>query len=211
MRNDHWQSFYSGPASERVPLEESTFARWVTERMNGQPPIVDVGTGTARDARFFGMKDHEVVGVDYSAAAVETATRRSEEEGWGARFQVVDLSDERSIAGFADGLDWSRGWNLYARFLVHAITDDARANLWTLLVQVVSAGGQGWLEFRTDKDAAAEKVFGEHYRQYLPVAQVADELADRGLRVLEQVESQGLAPHKGEDPWVARLRVGSAA
>ncbi|TFV53586.1 class I SAM-dependent methyltransferase [Blastococcus sp. TF02A-35] len=210
MRNDHWQSFYSSPASDRVPLEESSFARWVTDRLDGHPPMVDVGTGTARDARFFAMKTHEVVGIDYSAAAVESATRRSELDGWGARFQVVDLSDARSVAGFAAGLDWSRGWNLYARFLVHAITDEARGNLWTLLAQVVEAGGEGWLEFRTDKDAAAEKVFGEHYRQYLPVDQVAEELAARGLRVVEQIESQGLAPHRDEDPWVARLRVGRA-
>lgn len=208
MRNDHWQSFYSGPASDRVPQEESSFARWVTDRLDGQPSVIDVGTGTARDARFFARKDHEVVGIDYCPAAVEAATRRSEMEGWDAAFRVVDLSDARSVADLAADLDWSRGWHLYARFLVHAITDEARGNLWTLLARVVEAGGQGWLEFRTDKDAAAQKVFGEHYRQYLPVDQVAGELAGRGLRVLEQIESQGLAPHRDEDPWVARLRIG---
>ena len=211
LSNDHWQSFYSGAASERVPLEESTFARWVTERVEDHPPIIDVGTGTARDARFFAMKDHQVVGLDYSEAAVDAANRRSEAEGWGATFQVVDLADARSVAAFAVGQDWTRGWHLYARFLVHAITDEARGNLWTLLTQVVAAGGEGWLEFRTDKDADAEKVFGEHYRQYLPLEQVADELRARGLRVLEQIESQGLAPHRGEDPWVARVRVGRDA
>jgi SAM-dependent methyltransferase len=211
MQHDHWQDFYSSAAADRVPAEESTFARWVVDRVDGHPPILDVGTGTARDARFFAMKEHPVTAVDYCESAVSRARRLASQEGWEARFSVVNLADLQSVAGFVESMDWSRGWQLYARFLVHAIDDSARANLWTLAAHVTRHGGECWLEFRTEQDAGVEKVFGEHFRRYLPAEQVVAELQSRGLEVRELVEGQGLAPHRGEDPWVARLRVGAAA
>ena len=211
MQQDHWQDFYSSAAADRVPLEESTFARWVVDRVDGQPPILDIGTGTARDARFFAMKDHPVTGVDYCEAAVSRAQQLSAREGWAARFSVVNLADLESVAAFVQSMDWGRGWHLYARFLVHAIDDVARANLWTLAALVARHGGECWLEFRTERDAGVAKVFGEHFRRYLPTQQVVEELRARGLEVCEQVEGQGLAPYRDEDPWVARLRVGAAA
>jgi SAM-dependent methyltransferase len=211
MQQDHWQDFYSSAAADRVPVEESTFARWVLDRVDGHPPILDIGTGTARDARFFAMKDHPVTGVDYCEAAVSRAQQLSAAEGWAARFSVVNLADLASIAAFVESMDWGRGWHLYARFLVHAIDDSARANLWTVAALVARHGGECWLEFRTEQDAGVEKVFGEHFRRYLRAEDVVTELRARGLEVREQVEGQGLAPHRNEDPWVARLRVGAAA
>jgi SAM-dependent methyltransferase len=211
LQQDHWQDFYSSAAADRVPAEESTFARWVVDRLDGQPPIIDVGTGTARDARFFAMKDHPVAGVDYSEAAVSRAQELARNEGWAARFSVLNLADLRSVAGFVQSMEWTRRWHLYARFVVHAIDDAARANLWTLAAHVARRGGECWLEFRTEQDAAAAKAFGEHFRRYLRTEDVVEELRDRGLAVHELVEGRGLAQYQDEDPWIARLRVGATA
>ena len=210
MQRDYWQDFYASPDSQRVPRVESSFARWVDERLDGAAAVIDVGTGTARDARFFASKGRRVVGVDYSHAAVQAARELSEAEGWPSEFREVNLGDLHAVGSLVADLDWAAGWHLYARFLVHAIDDSARANLWVLAGAVVRAGGECWLEFRTDRDEQEQHVFGEHFRRYLAPEQVRDELAAHGMAVLESVHSRGLAVHGQEDPWVARLRVGSA-
>ena len=148
--------------------------------------------------------------VDYCPAALERAAEAAETEGWTASFHEVNLADLHAVGEFAADLDWSLGWHLYARFLLHAIDDQARANLWTLAGVVAARGGEIWLEFRTDRDADAEHVFGEHFRRYLHPEQVRAELEERNLQVLEMVEGRGLSPHGAEDPWIARMRVGAA-
>jgi hypothetical protein len=141
---------------------------------------------------------------------VEWARAAAEDEGWTASFHQLNLADLHAVGEFLSGLDWSAGWHLYARFLLHAIDDGARANLWSLAAVVAERGGECWLEFRTDRDQRTQHVFGEHFRRYLAPEQVRAELEDHGLRILESEEGRGLAPHGDEDPWIARIRVGGA-
>jgi SAM-dependent methyltransferase len=211
MTRDYWDDFYASPSADKVPLVESTFVRWVSERLTGEPPILDIGAGTARDSRFLARKGHRVAAVDYSRSALDRARAAAEDEGWTASFHQLNLGDLHAIGEFVDELDWSAGWHLYARFLLHAIDDAARANLWSLATVVVQRGGECWLEFRTNRDEQTGKVFGEHFRRYLDPAQVRAEVEAHGLRILESVEGRGLAPHGDEDPWIARIRVGGAS
>jgi SAM-dependent methyltransferase len=210
VHRDYWDDFYSSPAADDVPLVESTFVRWVTERVSGQPPILDIGAGTARDSRFLARKGHRVAVVDYSYAALDRARAAAEDEGWTASFHQLNLGDLHAVGEFVSRLDWTAGWHLYARFLVHALDDTARSHLWSLATVVAQRGGECWLEFRTDRDERTEHVFGEHFRRYLSLAQVREELEGRGLHVLAFEEGRGLAPHGDEDPWIARVRVGGA-
>lgn len=211
MQPDYWQDFYASVDAERVPAAESSFVRWVAERLDGQPPVLDIGTGTARDARFLARRGHRVAAVDYSSAALRRAERLSEHEGWEASFHQVDLGDLRDVGGLIADLDWSLGWVMYARFLVHAIDDPARQNLWDLAAVVAARGGECWLEFRTDRDQYEQHLFGEHFRRYLSPDVVTREVRAKGLEVHDLVEGRGLAPYGAEDPWVARMRLGAAA
>jgi hypothetical protein len=208
VQRDYWQDFYATAAADRVPEVESAFVRWVEERLTDAPPVLDVGAGTARDSRYLARKGHRVAAVDYSAAALDRAAGAAATEGWTASFHQLNLNDLHAVGRFVAEMDWSAGWQLYARFLVHAIDDQARANLWTLAKVVADHGGEVWLEYRTDRDAQAEHVFGEHFRRYLSTVQVEQELEALGLSVLEGVEGRGMAVHGDEDPWVARMRVG---
>jgi hypothetical protein len=209
VQSDYWQTFYQSADVARVPDNESAFARWVDERLPESAGVIDVGMGTARDTRFFARKSRAVAGLDAATAAVRRASELSEREKWDARFDVVDLDDSDSVGKFVANFDWTIGWHLYARFLLHAIDDEARANLWTLVTEVVGNGGQCWFEFRTAKDEDEAHVFGEHYRRFLPPYQVVDEVTALGLRAIEVVEGRGMAVYGQEDPWVARIRVGS--
>ncbi|MGY1663988.1 methyltransferase domain-containing protein [Geodermatophilus sp. SYSU D00705] len=210
MQRDYWQDFYSGSDVGRVPAAESDFATWVAGQLPAGAGVLDVGTGTARDARFFARRGRPVLAVDYSAAAIERATALAQREGWDADFRVVNLADLHQVGTLVGELSPDVGWHLYARFLVHAIDDEARANLWALAGAVARRGGECWLEFRTAEDERAEHVFGEHYRRYLDLEQVVIEAKERDLQVIDSVHGRGLAVYKDEDPWVARLRLGAA-
>lgn len=207
MPSDYWQDFYRSADVSRVPNDESAFARWVDERLPASAGVIDVGMGTARDTRFFARDARPVAGLDRASAAVQHAADLSEQENWGGRFAVVDLDDRDSVDAFVADLDWTIGWHLYARFLLHAIDDEARANLLSLAAKVVGNGGECWFEFRTAKDQNEAHVFGEHYRIFLPPQQVVDEVSALGLRAVEVIEGRGMAVYGEEDPWVARLRV----
>nr|WP_275585577.1 methyltransferase domain-containing protein [Blastococcus saxobsidens] len=211
MARDYWQDFYQSPGVDRVPATESTFAGWVAERLPEGAGVLDIGTGTARDARFFAREGRRVLGIDYSSAAIERARGLAAQEGWSADFRVVNLGDLTSVGDLVADLDGTVDWHLYARFLLHAIDDTARANLWTLAGAVARRGGECWFEFRTSEDQDATHVFGEHFRRYLSPEQVTDELAEHGIEVVERVHGQDLAPYRDENPWVGRLRVRGSA
>lgn len=210
MERDYWQDFYSSQEVARVPQVETAFARWVSGRLPEGAGVLDVGTGTARDAGFFARAGRPVTAVDYSTAALERGRARAQSEGWTADFRVVNLGDLHQVGGLVGDLDPGVDWHLYARFLLHAIDDEARANLWTLAAAVARRGGECWLEFRTVEDEKAEHVFGDHFRRYLPLPQVVAEVEERGLKVLESAEGRGMAVYGDEDPWVARVRLGAA-
>ncbi|RBY77778.1 class I SAM-dependent methyltransferase [Geodermatophilus sp. TF02-6] len=209
VHRNHWQDFYSSPDVDRVPAAESAFAGWVAERLPAGAGVLDVGTGTARDARFFARAGRPVHAVDYSAAAVERGRARARTEGWAADFDVVNLADLHQVGELVARLDPSVGWHLYARFLLHAIDDQARGNLWTLAAAVARRGGECWFEFRTARDERAEHAFGEHFRRYLDLEEVVIEAKERELQVVDSHEGRGLAVYGDEDPWVARLRLGA--
>ncbi|SDO33408.1 class I SAM-dependent methyltransferase [Geodermatophilus sp. DSM 45219] len=209
MQRDYWQDFYASADVDRVPPVESGFATWVAEQLPPAAGVLDVGTGTGRDARYFARTGRPVLALDYSSAAIERGRAAADREGWAADFRVVNLADLHQVAEVAGQMDPAVDWHLYARFLVHAIDDLARANLWTLAAAVARRGGECWLEFRTDRDEREKHVFGDHFRRYLDPQQVVLEAKEHELKVLSLVEGRGLAPYGEEDPWVARLRLGA--
>jgi len=205
MHRPYWDEFYRGAADAAVVQEPSPFAMWVGGR---QAPgrLVDMGTGTGRDALWFAANDFDVTGFDYSPASIALASRRAEQQQVPARFEEVDLYDDEAVRAAAGRCAGYGPTTIYARFLVHAIEDAGRANLFGF-ARTAAAGGLFYLEFRTGKDAGKQHVFGEHFRLYLDGQQVVDELEALGAEVLHHEEGHGLAVYQEEDPHVARLAV----
>jgi SAM-dependent methyltransferase len=199
----YWNEFYAMKA-DAVPTEPSSFARWVSDR---EPAgrLMDVGSGTGRDAIYFAREGFEVLGCDYAPSAVAYAHGRAQQLGLdGVRFEQLNLYDLRHV--LARGARIARLTTpqvAYARFLVHAVSDEGRRNLF-LLARATLRGSTGalYLEFRTEP---TEHEFGEHFRQFVQADQVVDELAECGFEIEHREEGYGLAVHKHEDPRVARI------
>ena len=199
----YWESFYASTAQAKVPLEPTAFARWVAGREEPPGPLVDVGTGTGRDALWFAHQGFRTVGLDYAESAIRLATSRAQEEAVDARFEPLNLyhSDEvdelaaKLVADLAPRL-------VYARFFVHALEDEGRHNLWQLTQGLLATGGRAPLEFRVH---GTRHEFGEHYRQFVAPEVVAAEIKAKGGRVEHQEVGTGLAVYKEEDPLVCRM------
>ncbi|MDP9443198.1 MAG: class I SAM-dependent methyltransferase [Actinomycetota bacterium] len=202
-----WDEFYTGEASAGVPVHPSPFALWVRQREHPPGLVVDVGSGTGRDALWFAGQGFDVVGVDYSGPAVAEAAEQAVRRGLRASFQTLNLYDLRQVltcgALLARHPEGRRA--LYARFLVHALEDEGRHNLWLLAGMALSRGGRLYLEFRTEQDGTTRHTFGEHFRRLLSADRVVQELESAGAEVEDRLQGRGMARYRDEDPHVCRL------
>jgi len=202
----HWWPFYFGKAGSTVSEQPSPFAEWTHEREPASAALVDIGSGTGRDSLWFARQGRDVLGMDYIPAATDRAGRTAEAEGIPARFKTINLYDVRQVLAMGGELAHrDEPPTLYARFLIHAIEDAGRHALWRIASMCLRRGGRFYLEFRTDENATAEKVYGEHFRKYLPGDVVADEIESWGGRVEHREEGYGYAAYKDEDPHVCRM------
>lgn len=202
----YWASFYASDQRAAVPDEPSGFARWVASRLVAPPLLVDIGTGTARDALWFARHGTEVLGLDYAAPAIDQGRRAGTRDQLPVTFEVFDLNHVEQVQ--AMGVRLARRPQpplLYGRFLVHALRDHGRQGLWRLAWMALQSGGALYLEFRTGKDEGAPHEFGEHFRKFLDTEWVIGEIEERGGRIEYRHEDHGLAPYRHEDPHVCRL------
>lgn len=203
QHQNYWDIFYATKA-DKVPAEPSSFARWVAERDPRPTSVLDIGSGTGRDSLWFAEQGLRVTGCDYSPKGVEYARARARERGLDAAFRRLNLYDLRQMLSAGALLGPSLEIDaVYARFLVHALEDEGRQNLWRLARSVLAhTRGRLYLEFRTEP---TEHEFGEHYRKFVQPELVVSELATYGFRCEHVEDRYGLAAHKGEDPRVCRI------
>lgn len=203
-RRDFWTRFYQG-SSHLVPQTPTDFARWVAGR-EGPARLLEVGFGNGRDALFFAERGYDVHGIEVVGRQVRRVNRAGRRRGLPVAMQLRNLESLRETLSAAALLArTARPQLVYGRFLLHAISDDARAQFLRLASMLLRGGGRCYLEFRTPADAQLPKEFGDRYRNYLDPDQVAAEARARGAAVVHCEAGTGLAAFRSEDPHVARL------
>jgi len=94
---------------------------------------------------------------------------------------------------------------IYARFFIHAITEEDENFLFALVKNV---GPQlktlFAAEFRTHRDATMPKETAIHYRRFIDPHEFLVRSINLGLNVEYYVEGFGLAKYKSDDAHVAR-------
>lgn len=202
----HWDSF-NAKAPGLVPAAPTKFAQWVAHEFPSTRPLIDLGTGTGRDALWFARKQRrQVIAVDYSVGAVNRGARRSRAQHLPASFELLNLYDTRAVLALGARLSREEvPVDLYARFTLHALDSPGRENLFRLASMSLRRGGLLFVEFRTHRDRGQPHVFGEHPRRYLRPEAVVAEIEAAGGRVVKRVEGTGLASLKTEDPHVCRI------
>jgi hypothetical protein len=200
----YWDAFYAR-SGRKVPTTPTPFARWVDAEYPSTRPLVDLGTGNCRDARYFAKRGRtEVLAIDYTAGAM----RLKPVPGKRVTRQVMNLNDIRHVLSLGVRLSRSeQPVDLYARFLLHSLDADGRENVLRLASMSLRRGGRLFLEFRTLKDRGRRHVFPTQKRDFLDPDDVVRQVQAAGGRVVRREEGLGLARFDTEDPYVCRLVV----
>jgi SAM-dependent methyltransferase len=200
-REAHWERFYTGGFTNRRP---SSFAQHVAETELGEGArILEIGCGNGRDAFYFASLGHEVVGIDPSAAAIESCT--AVDAGGRASFLLGRFPSIRAeLSGSFDAV--------YSRFSLHAMTQEEQDEALAGACSLLADGGKLLIECRSINDPLArqgeiisptERIHG-HYRRFVVREQLVRELESLGLELGDVLEADGLAPYGDEDPVVIR-------
>lgn len=199
-REAYWNEFYASTRARRRPLP-SQFATFVAGELEGPARIVEFGCGAGRDSIFFASHGHDVTGVDGSKAAVESCADLAAALGEQAEFVASSIDDPE----LASRLRVEPGNTLlYARFFVHAITDEEETTFLRLAASLTSPGDRLAVEYRTVRDASGAKVTGTHFRRFVEPTAFNANAVLQGFEVAYAVEGFGFAKYRQDDAYVAR-------
>lgn len=199
-REDYWNTYYASTGAPQRPLP-SQFAAFVAGELTGPSRLVELGCGAGRDSVFFAAHGHDVTGIDGSSAAVEACTRLASSLGESATFLAGRIDDPE----LASTVRVEPGRTVvYARFFVHAITDEEEAAFLDLAARLTSPGDRLAVEYRTVRDASGAKVTGQHYRRFVDPTAFNAHAVQHGFDVEYAVEGFGFAKYRQDDAYVAR-------
>ncbi|CCH79247.1 Methyltransferase type 12 [Nostocoides japonicum T1-X7] len=201
-REEYWEHWYArrSSAGQARPVP-SQFAAFVVGELDGPHDIVELGCGGGRDSLFFASYGHRVVGVDASAAAVSSCEQLADGFGVDARF-VHAAVDDPGLPDRVGAPQHPRA--VYARFFVHAITDEEEERFLDLAARLTTSGDLLAVEYRTIRDRSGEKETGAHYRRFVLPARFQSRALERGFDVEYDVEGFGFAKYRHDDAYVAR-------
>jgi adenylylsulfate kinase-like enzyme/2-polyprenyl-3-methyl-5-hydroxy-6-metoxy-1,4-benzoquinol methylase len=205
-KGKHWNSFYSEPVAPVVP---TPFAEHVADQLKAESSLLEVGCGNGRDSAFFARQGHSVTAIDPSNVAIEYC--RNNYENAKTRFVAGTTAAlvEDHFASFSV---------VYSRFVIHAMTPSEENDFLDQVVRILKPGGELYLEFRSINDPMArkgevisptERIHG-HYRRFIVMDDFVAKIEARGLKILNALESDGLAVFGDEDPVVIRIHAEKA-
>ena len=199
-RVDYWDKYYATSTTRRRPLP-SQFAAFVAGELTGPSRVIELGCGAGRDAIFFAANGHQVIGVDASEQAVARCRVLAGDLDEDARFIAAAIDDAQLPGTLGTSPD---PVVVYARFFVHAITDEEEVHFLDLAASVTNPGDLLAVEYRTVRDSSGSKVTGRHYRRFVRPSLFQNRALARGFEVTYSVEGFGFAKYKSDDAYVAR-------
>ena len=200
-RGSYWDSYYARqrPLKAQIP---SQFCVFVAGELHQPYRVFDVGCGGGRDSIFFATQGHEVTGIDGSESAIAVCERAADDAGVRASFIRARVSEFQSVPSLPNGDLPSL---VYARFFLHAITDEEETEFLALARRLGEQAGLLAVEFRTSRDAELAKVTDAHYRRFVDPLQFMSRATSVGFTTRYFVEGFGYAKYKQDDAHVARF------
>ncbi len=203
-RTHYWDSYYQ---KRKAPISPSSFALFCKENfLDRHCHILEFGCGNGRDSFYF-SKSHRVSAIDESKVVVDSNRTRADQEGiLNIDFLHGEFGTE--IAGLPNEVD-----AVYARFVIHAMSEEAETRSLHESWRLLKNGGKLFLEFRTTHDplikegeqlSVTERVT-DHYRRFVDFQKFCKKLLDIGFKLDYSIEKQGLASFGNDDPVVGRV------
>jgi|ETNvirenome_6_85_1030632.scaffolds.fasta_scaffold00881_19 SAM-dependent methyltransferase len=189
---DYWENFYKSEAAQSIG-ESSNFATFTLDYLRQRKSFVsllDVGCGNGRDTRYFRENGIAAYGIDLSCDD---------------SFPYLYKEDALSISKECDVY--------YLRFFVHTLEEKDLDIVIKNIGAIMPDQGLIFIETRSTKDITNEPrsetnfrstIGSEHFRMLYSLEYLQKKFVE-DFNVLFSIEEQGLAPFKGEDPYIVRM------
>lgn len=195
-----WSDYY---AKHKDPNEPSRFAKFVMPFLKEGKKLCELGCGNGRDSIYFaenGIKTHS---FDQCADEMAYLNDKFSALG-GVAFASGDFTNLEPL----NELDY-----VYSRFTLHAIDEEGQNRTLRWSYSNLENGGLFFIEVRSTNDemyGVGEEVtknafVSDHYRRFLVLEELVEELEQIGFSVLYRTQSKGFAPYKDLDPEVIRV------
>ena len=198
---NHWDEYYK---KDNVPTYPSPFAECVANKLSTQQTILEVGCGNGRDAKFLASQGHLVTGLDRSGEAIELCKKLYSVES--LEFFFGTITDIEKINKKKYDL-------IYSRFVIHAMSLNEEIKTLNMSHKLLNKDGQFFVECRSINDPLSrkgdilsntERIEG-HYRRFIILEEFKQRLVQVGFKIIEAIESNGLAKFGKDDPVVIRI------
>lgn len=203
----YWDGFYKQDHPDIS--EPSAFARHCVPLLPVSSTVFEIGCGNGRDAMFMARNGLRVLANDASIVAIDWVRKQAESLPLShAPLLIatpVELLDDRN-AGELDAV--------YMRFLLHAVEASVATVGLKWAFRNLRQGGRLFVEARSVRGSLYGKgrpagrdafIHDDHYRRFIRLQELQDEVDGIGFRVDEFVEADGLAVHGNDNPVVIRV------
>ena len=205
-----WNGFFRGTARPRRAPQALRFARWVARRVLLGDTVVELGSGTGRDAAYFARRGHRVRAYDISPdarRATQRRLRRSDDEAAVHRLMLDELRTVVVTGAEIGLLDGRR--HVYARGLVGCVERRGAAATcggWRGWPCTATAAACSWSSRRPGPTCPTRSSPPALNRRVDADAVVA-ELEAYGAHVDVRVDGRATDLFDQPDPWTCRLQV----
>ena len=199
---EYWDNYYIKFHDTQKP---SSFAFFVQNYLDRSGDIIELGCGDGRDATFFGMNGFNVIAIDQSA---EVIAYNKEKEIKNVTFICDDFTELNGQKFNGNSIR-----NIYSRFTLHSINKKNLLKTFDWAAGFLPEGGRFLFEARTVNDPLYgsgtplpdEAFCTTHYRRFLRVPEIMDEIRDRGFNLHYCVEDYISAHFKNDKAVVLRV------
>eukprot|EP00761_Pharyngomonas_kirbyi_P007926 gb/GECH01007937.1/.p1 GENE.gb/GECH01007937.1/~~gb/GECH01007937.1/.p1 ORF type:complete len:245 (+),score=39.56 gb/GECH01007937.1/:1-735(+) len=207
----YWDAFYN---TKDAPEAPSSFARWVLPWIDRSRFLIDIGCGNGRDTMFFLSAGCPVVAMDQSAEAIGSLGARLQRPGatdpGQCRLMVGDMAQLRQVM---TGEPIQRVGTVYTRFSLHAVDEHTGSAMLSNAYRLLDDDGLILIEARSvhsslygkGTPAGTDAFIHGHYRRFIRLPRLQEELQDLGFVVEIAEEKGGVAIHGDDDPVVVRV------
>jgi tellurite methyltransferase len=201
----YWNNFYK----ENFEFENqpSTFCTFVLEYLREfkyHKTLIDIGFGNGRDINKFKSEGYECTGVELSKEALNNLKK--------IESSIILINDD------FENHNYDSYHVYYSRFTLHAITHDEILKFINNISKSMTEDSILFVETRSTKMTKSEGLDYEetifksgigdfHKRTLISIEYLRKILNRHDLYVDYEIESNGLSPYKGEDPYLIRMIV----
>ena len=201
MEKEYWENYYK---NHKEPLNESSFAKYVSKYLEKDKFLIELGCGNGRDSIFFSKSKLNVTGIDQCENEISYLNKK---------YSSKNLN---FISGDFTKMSENKKYDyIYSRFTLHSIDEKAENRVLSWTQNSLNKNGLFFLELRSVKDEMFDqgKKIGEyeavtdHYRRFAEFDKLKGKLKEKGFKIIESIESNGLAKSGNEDPVIIRFVV----